>query len=271
MLDTTNIMVNRRDHFMIDIHTHIIPSVDDGPDTLEEAMRMLEDMADEGISRVISTSHFNSPQYDVSAEQVISGVEMLKKQIKVQNIPIELLTGHEIRIYPSLLDDLLTGEALTLGNSRYVLIEFPSREVPDFAEDVFTELLSQNFIPVIAHPERNRELIEKPEKLYQFAKNGVLSQVTTGSLAGHFGSKIKETALHFVEQNLVHALGSDVHNLTSRPLLFNKGIDVLDNKGLSDQADILLENNHRIAENSYIIMQEPIKPKKAWWKVFQRV
>lgn len=253
---------------MIDIHSHIIPAVDDGPKTMEEAVRMLEHMSDEGISTVISTSHFKSPQFDVSVDQVKNGVHLLKKQVEKEGIPLKILEGQEIRIYKDLVRDLLAGRALSLGNSQYVLVEFPSKEVPDFTVDLFKEMISNNFIPIIAHPERNRALMEKPEILYKFIKNGALAQVTTGSLSGHYGSKIKDTAISFVENNLVQAIGSDVHNLTTRPLLFNEGIDVLDRKNLSKQADILLENNHRIAENGNIIMQEPIKPKKAWWKVF---
>lgn len=253
---------------MIDIHSHIIPGVDDGPKTMDEAVRMLQHMSDEGISTVISTSHFKSPQFDVSVDQVKSGVHLLRKQVEHEGIPLHILEGHEIRIYKELMTDLLQGRALTLGNSHYVLVELPSKGVPDFAKDLFKEMLTNNFIPIIAHPERNRELMEKPDTLFTFVKNGVLSQVTSGSLSGHYGSKIRDTAISFVENNLVHAIGSDVHNLTTRPLLFNEGIDVLDNRNLSKQADILLENNHRIAENGNIIMQEPIKPKKAWWKVF---
>lgn len=255
---------------MIDIHSHIIPGVDDGPETLEEAVRMLQHVADEGFSYIVATSHFKSPHYDVSTPQIIQGVELLTKEIKKNNIPIEVLPGQEIRIYENIVQDLLNGDALPLGASRYVLIEFPSREVPEFAKDVCTELLSNNYVPIIAHPERNRELIERPEILYSFVKSGVLSQVTTGSLTGHYGKKIKETALQFIEKNLVHCLGSDMHNLTTRPFLFNEGVDVLDKGGLSKQADILLENNHRIRENGYVIVQEPIAPTKRWWKIFQK-
>lgn len=255
---------------MIDIHAHIIPGVDDGPETIEEAVRMLEDAAEQGITHIYATSHAKSPQYDVSVEQIKSGVALLREAVEANDIKINILHGQEIRIHPKLLEDLVEGKALPLGDSQYVLVEFPTREIPDYAETVFEKMLSNNYVPIIAHPEKNRPLMDKPELLYKFVKQGCLSQVTTGSLAGHFGSKIKDTALSFIRHQLVHCIGSDVHNLTSRPLLYNEGINELDKKGLSKQADILIENNFRIQEGKLVIVQEPMKPAKKWWNVFQR-
>ena len=255
---------------MIDIHAHIIPGVDDGPDTIEEAIRILEDAAEQGITHIYATSHAKSPNYDVSVEQIQSGVALLRDAVEANDIKINVLHGQEIRIHSKLLEELVEGKVLPLDNSQYVLVEFPTREIPDYAEAVFKKMLSNNYVPIIAHPEKNRPLMDKPELLYKFVKLGCLSQVTTGSLAGHFGNKIKDTAFTFVRHQLVHCVGSDVHNLTSRPLLYNEGLNELDTKGLSKQADILVENNFRIQEEKLVIVQEPMKPVKKWWNVFQR-
>jgi len=163
---------------------------------------------------------------------------------------------------------LKSGEALTLAGSKYVLLELPSGGIPAYTVTIIQELLSMNKIPIIAHPERNRAIADKPSRLLRLVNHGALAQVTAGSLAGHFGRGIQKLSLHLVEANLIHAYGSDVHNSTTRPALFEKGLDYLDKRKLHDTVDILLENNARILTNEDFILLEPkaLEPKK-WWQL----
>lgn len=254
---------------MLDMHTHILPGVDDGPSTLDESIRMLQIAEEEGIERIISTSHFQSPQYSVSHEQVAKGIELLKQELIKQKINVALYTGHEIRLYPEIVEDLKKGVALSLAKSNYVLVEFPSGEIPEYTEEVFREMLSNNYVPVIAHPERNKIIAENPNRLYHLVKHGALAQITASSLHGHFGSKVKQLAIQLIEANCIHFIGSDVHNLTTRPFYFNEGLDALEAKGLHESLNILLENNERIINNEAMVYCQPMRlEKKKWWKLF---
>ena len=115
-------------------------------------------------------------------------------------------------------------------------------------------LLGEGIIPIIAHPERNRAIAEKPARLERLVRHGALAQITAGSLAGHFGKNVQKLSLQLIEANLVHTYGSDVHNVDTRPLLFNKGLDYLEKKKHHDLADILLENNERIVQRQIAVL-----------------
>ncbi|MER2091088.1 MAG: CpsB/CapC family capsule biosynthesis tyrosine phosphatase, partial [Sporosarcina sp.] len=174
----------------------------------------------------------------------------------------------EVRLRDDLLDKLAAKEALTLAKSRYLLLELPSQAVPAYTVNVIQALLGEGIIPIIAHPERNRAIAEKPERLERLVRHGALAQITAGSVAGHFGRNIQKLSLQLLEANLIHTYGSDVHNTKTRPLLFNKGLDTMEKKKLHDMADILLENNDRILKNAPLFLLEPTIPnEKKWWKL----
>lgn len=253
---------------MIDMHTHILPGVDDGPEKMVESMELIEMAIAEGITDIIATPHVYNPHFDVRKQSVLAKINGLKKEIKKRNLAIQLHAGQEIRIQESTIEKLQSGEALTLANSKYVLLELPSSGIPAYTVHIIQGILNLNKVPIIAHPERNRAIAEKPSRLERLIHHGALSQVTAGSLAGHFGKSVQKLSLQLVEANLVHAYGSDVHNAATRPFLFNKGLDYLEKHKHHDIVDILLENNARILTNEDFILLEPgsVEAKK-WWQL----
>jgi len=151
--------------------------------------------------------------------------------------------------------------------SKYVLLELPSSGIPAYTVEVIQGILNLNKVPIIAHPERNRAISQKPERLAKLVNHGALAQITAGSLAGHFGKQVQQLSFRLVEANLIHTYGSDVHNPVTRPFLFEKGLAFLDKRKLQDIADILLENNDRILTNKDFILLEPNElESKKWWK-----
>lgn len=254
---------------MIDIHSHILFNVDDGPKTIEESFALLEAAAKEGITNIICTSHFNHPMYDVNANKVIEQVRNLQNELENRQIPITLHIGHEVRISEKTIEQCLSNEALKLAKSNYLLLELPSNTIPQYTPHIIRGLLSRNITPIIAHPERNKSIAEKPARLERLIRGGAVVQITAGSLAGHFGRTIQQLSLHLVLANLVHTYGSDAHNVTTRPFLFNEGLNYLEKKKATDAIDILLENNFRILKNTPLIIYEPeeIQMKK-WWNIF---
>jgi protein-tyrosine phosphatase len=254
---------------MFDIHSHILFGVDDGPKTIELSLEMLMQAEKEGITDIISTSHACHPQYHVQSTDVWQQVPQLQHALDERGIQLKIHTGHEVRITNDLLEKLERKEVLPLANSQYVLLELPSSNVPTYTKNMIVLLKSAGFTPIIAHPERNKAIAEKPVRLERLIREGAVAQITAGSLAGHFGKSIQKLSLELVQANLVHTYGSDVHNLTTRPFLFDEGLSFLEKKKQLDAVDILLENNARILENRIFILHEPdeIRSKK-WWQLF---
>lgn len=250
------------------MHSHILYGVDDGPTTLEESIELLEKAVEEGITGIISTSHAKHPQFHVDGKTVQEQLKQLEKEIAERNLPLKLYKGHEIRLHETLENSIHNGELFKLADSKYILLELPSHHVPLYTSNIVNELLSNQIIPIIAHPERNKGIVEKPERLARLVRQGAIAQITSGSLCGHFGRNIQKSALQLVDAHLVHTIGSDVHNLTKRPFLFDKGLTYLEKHGRSCYANLFLENNERIILNSDVILLDPeILKKKSWWRI----
>ena len=251
---------------MVDIHAHILPGVDDGPESMVESLGLLHQAEKEGITDIVVTPHAYHPQYNVKKEVVMESYNAVKEELSKLNLQIKLHLGQEIRIGDSILEQLKEGKALSLANSKYVLIELPSSIVPNYTIAIIQELLSMGKVPVIAHPERNKAIAEKPSRLLKLINHGAISQITAGSLAGHFGRNIQKTSMQLIECNLIHTYGSDVHSRKTRPFLFDAGLCYLEKHKRSETVDIFLENNARIIENKEVILLEPLEPApKKWW------
>ena len=253
---------------MIDIHSHLLFGVDDGPETVEGAMRMIEEAASEGITQLVVTPHAYSPQYHVPVPEVESQVRMLQDVINAADIDLTLSTGQEVRIHEYIITNLLNKNILTIANSRYLLLELPTQHVPAYTIPIIQNLISEGVVPIIAHPERNKGIAEKPERLERLVRHGALAQVTAGSVAGHFGKNVQKLSIQLIEANLIHAYGSDAHNTDNRPFLFNKGLEVLEKKMDTDTVDMLLLNNQQIIQNKLLAIYEPEIPvTRKWWQL----
>ena len=253
---------------MLDMHSHILWGVDDGSKSLEETMELLEIAKKEGISKIIATSHSKHPQYDVKYDVVSEQIELLKQKLDEHNIDLIVYTGHEVRLVENIVDLLKTNQIHTLANSQYLLLELPSSHVPKYTKNIVDALIAEGITPIIAHPERNKGIAEKPERLERLVRAGAVAQITAGSLAGHFGKQVQKLSLDLVKANLVHTYGSDVHNLTTRPFLFDEGLSYLEKQKLNNTVDLFLENNERIVENQPFILLEPEEiKKKKWWQI----
>lgn len=255
---------------MIDMHSHFLFGVDDGPKTIEDTLRIIEQAAQEGITNMIATPHAFSPHFHVSREEIEGQIELLKDVVQAAKIPVSLHTGQEVRLCENLVEKVIMKEAMTLADSRYLLLELPTQSVPAYTVNIIQSLLGEGYIPIIAHPERNRAIAEKPERLERLVRHGALAQITAGSVAGHFGKNVQRLSLQLIEANLIHTYGSDVHNLTTRPPFFEKGLDYLEKKKLHDIADILLDNNERILRDESLFLLEPEVPiSRKWWQLIR--
>ncbi|MEQ6028423.1 tyrosine-protein phosphatase [Staphylococcus saccharolyticus] len=242
---------------MIDIHNHILINVDDGPKSKEEMLNLLKQAKSEGVTEIIATPHHLSPAYDNDKQQVLSKVEELLSMNEVQEIGIKMYPGQEIRITDQILPGLEDGSILSLNNSKYLLIELPSGGVPHYTERLFYELLSKGYVPIIAHPERNKSISQDLDKLYQLVKAGALSQLTTSSLLGENGKKIQKLSIQMLENNLTHFIASDAHHSEIRPF---KMSSVFKDKKLNKfekDLESFLKNAESVVNNTDIVKKQP--------------
>lgn len=248
---------------MIDIHSHILPGVDDGARTIEDALAMGRAAVDEGITTIVATPHHKNGSYDNPTHQILAAVEQLNELFIKEHLPLKVLPGQEVRVTGELLKDYETGEIVPLaGDSRYVLIEFPANHVPKYAEQLLFDVQLKGLVPVIAHPERNAEIAERPDFLYQLVKKGALVQLTAASIAGHFGKNIKKLSLQLIEANLAHVIASDAHNTTNRSFRMREAYKTMEKEFGISTVYMLQENAELMIRNETVYRDEPMRVKK---------
>lgn len=202
---------------LIDIHSHILPGIDDGPQSNALFLKMAEMAAQSGIAHLYATPHHLNRNFENTKSKIIAQVKIANEQLAEKNIPLVIHLGQEVRIPHDFFRSLNSDELLTYDNKgMYMLIELPSRDVSTYTFEIIYELLVIGITPIIAHPERNLELLANPDLLYEFVDEGALTQITAGSILGHFGRRVKSYAGQIIEHHLAHFIASDAHNTTSR-------------------------------------------------------
>jgi protein-tyrosine phosphatase len=239
---------------MIDIHSHILPGLDDGAGSLEDALAMARYAVAEGIRQMVATPHVTTGLYPNNRETILAAIVQFRRVLLEKEIPLEVLPGAEYHLEPDLPRRLVQGELLTINDrGRCLLVELPAALVPDYTAAVFYELQLNGVTPVIAHPERNAGFIREHLLLHQLVERGALVQITAGSLVGVFGSKVAAAARAFLEQGCVHFIASDAHSCTGRlPLLVPATVEALRLLG-EEQGHILVTRNpHRAVQGEHI-------------------
>ncbi|HCM85206.1 MULTISPECIES: tyrosine-protein phosphatase [Enterococcus] len=217
---------------MIDLHSHILPGVDDGAQTLEDSLEMARKAISQGITHLMCTPHHNNGKYNNPADKIIRDVAALQKELDQRGLDLTLLEGQEVRLTEYLLTAIKREEILfTDLDNTYLLIEFPTNEIPIYAEQVFYHLLSQGHVPVIVHPERNAVFREEPNRLVSFLEMGTLTQLTAPSIVGIFGSEIQKTARLMLEHQMLYMVASDAHNLRHRTFLMKEAYEEIQKIG----------------------------------------
>jgi protein-tyrosine phosphatase len=248
---------------MIDIHCHILPGIDDGAKTIQDSIDLAKSAVAEGIDTIIATPHHRNGKYDNTKTDILPLVSELNETLKQEFINLEVLPGQECRIYGEILQDYHNGEILPLNiDSQYMFIEFPSSSVPRYAERLFYDIQVEGLIPVIVHPERNAELIERPDKLYKLVKNGAVTQLTASSLVGYFGKNIQKFSQQIIEANLTHFIASDAHNIHNRSFKMEEAMDYIEKKYGIDAVYYFTENAELLVGNKTIYKEIPEEIKK---------
>ncbi|PLR85067.1 tyrosine protein phosphatase [Bacillus canaveralius] len=248
---------------MIDIHCHILPGIDDGARTIDDSIAMAKLAYQEGIRTIIATPHHQNGKYSNVKKDILAKVTELNKALEEAVVPVQILPGQETRIYGEMLEDYEQEEILTINNgNRYLFVEFPSAHVPRYAERLLFDIQLKGLVPIIVHPERNQEIIEHPELLYQLVKKGALTQVTAASVAGHFGKNIKKFSLQVIDANLAHFVSSDAHNVSTRSFKMVEALDEIEKRYGVDMVYYFTENAELLVEGQTVYKEVPEKIKK---------
>ncbi|SCC29867.1 protein-tyrosine phosphatase [Fictibacillus enclensis] len=248
---------------LIDVHSHILPNVDDGAQDLASSLDMARQAVDNGITTVYATPHHRNGRYENTKDDILMKTDELNLALSQHQIPLTILPGQEVRIYSEFLDDLAAGELLTLNNqNKYILIELPSNRVPSYTSQIIYECTLQDITPVIVHPERNSEFMENPDLLYELVKEGALTQVTASSITGAFGKKISSFSMKLIDHHLTHIIASDAHNISSRGFSLWEAYNEIGKKFNETVSYYLRENAQLLFNNESIYAEEPTRIKK---------
>ena len=200
---------------MYDLHAHILPGVDDGPAEMEDSIEIARIAAANGTRSMLATPHRKDVTELSSARHIRELTSELQRRIDEERIDLTLAVGMENHIDAALPDDVIAGKALTMNGSRHILVEMPffgGIEEHDYVEDALLGLQAQGLTPVFAHPERIEAFQRQPRLLERYIGMGMLSQLTRGSLLGHWGEEIRQFSLELLRNRMAHILSSDTHS-----------------------------------------------------------
>lgn len=210
---------------MIDLHCHYLPFLDDGAQSVTEAVTLSVVSYNSGITHAVLTPHLYAGRWD-NPESVTRGpFEAFHKLLKASAIPLELRLAAEVHLLPEALEMARRNELPTLGHwrgDRVVLLELPDGHVPAGAEKAAEFLMSLGYRPMIAHPERNKDVMRDVRRFKPFVDMGCLAQVTAASVTGAFGEPAAKCAAQLIDAGAVTVLATDAHNMAHRPPLLRE-------------------------------------------------
>lgn len=213
---------------MIDIHSHIIPKIDDGAKNLDISLKLLQIARDNGTKGIVATPHYYKGFYNFEYNNIGKEVEELKEMAKDNFIDIDIYYVQEICFFQGMFKELEEGRIGTINGTKYILIEFPLDEFSKNIFDEIYELQIRGIQPIIAHPERYKIFKDKPEEINKFIEEGYLFQLNSGSILGEFSKETRKTAEIFLKNNVYSFVGSDAHNLERRTTSLGNVIKALD-------------------------------------------
>lgn len=224
-----------------DMHSHLIPGVDDGAQTMDDSLQLLQKMQALGYKKCITTPHIKMDIYPNSEEKLRRVFDQLQEEKVRAGIGIEVELAAEYYLDDTFAERLKDRELLCFGKQRYVLMEFSFTTPPVFEEDTFKRVLDRGYIPILAHFERYLYFHGKPEVAEKYRKIGVNTQMNLLSLTGHYGPEIRKQAERMVDDCLFDFVGTDAHRIQhlqlledhlSLPYLAELGKRLVKNQGL---------------------------------------
>jgi len=229
---------------MVDLHCHILPGLDDGPEKMELSLEMAESAIADGITHVVATPH-SSDEYHFDFARVQDVRQQLQEKMGSR---LTVASGCDFHLNPENMDALRADAPRFCINQRdYLLVEFNEYSIPPAMDQRLHEIQLLGLRPIITHPERNPILRAQTDRLARWVRHGCYVQVTAGSLTGAFGPSAQKDAWRWLAEGLVHFVASDAHNMSGRPLRLRPAYDVVREQYGEEKARALFLENPKAA------------------------
>lgn len=244
---------------MTDLHCHILPGIDDGAKDVSVSLELLRREKQDGVNNIAFTSHFNSERTTIEAytEKRARAFDTLCGALKNEPMDFEFKLGAEVFFSPKLCD--LDVGKLCMGDTSYMLIEFPTTHKPHFISQTLQDLQARGILPLIAHIERYPYVMNNPQLLYQWVAAGAYAQINAGAL---LDAKTRKQLLKFISWGLVHVVSTDTHSPDKRPPKMREAIDILEKKLGPEAAQEIVRNGDELFHDQELDSSQPHNPKK---------
>lgn len=254
---------------MIDIHSHILHGMDDGPLDQMRSIEMAKAAVRAGITHLFATPHHLNEKYNNPKSNILDRVLEINRYLQQVNIPLIIHPGQELRIHQDLFLSLERDELLTLDDrNQYLLLELPSNRVPSYTQEMVYELILKGITPIIAHPEKNREFIENSNLFFELVQEGALTQLTSGSIIGQFGKKVKSFSEKIIEHHMAHFIATDAHNIGKRGFSLQEAYEIITKKYGIQQTFYFKENAEIFISGGYPHVEQPLPIRKKILGIF---
>lgn len=248
---------------MIDIHSHILPNIDDGSRSVEETFNLLKEAHKAGFTTIVSTSHCFLGHYEAEENIRKTYIDAINQKLPDIIPDLRICIGSEIYVTNNMVSLIEEHKASSINSTKYVLFELPFEHQIQNLKDIVYNLLGHNYIPIIAHPERYKYVQKDPNMLLELIDLGVLFQSNFASIIGWYGKEPKKTVKQLIENNFVHFLASDVHRqetiYTQIPDILEELKEIISEEKIEELTTI---NPKLVLENQKIHIQKPTKIKK---------
>ena len=255
---------------MIDLHSHIIPEVDDGSPDWQTTIEMCRIAVADGIDTMVATPHMLDGLYNVERETIIKKTSKLKNQLRQKDIRLTVLPGADVHIDFDFVNLLRGGKLVTINDTgKYILVEFPHDVLPKSIDKLLFSIQMAGTVPIITHPERHFEVQRKPDIVYRWVVAGNLIQVTAASITGEMGKAAKDCSMRLLKSGLVHLVASDAHSSTWRAPGLSKARKIVADILSQESADkIFIQTPQLVIDGRKFEAPEPEKINQKGMKTF---
>ena len=242
---------------IIDIHCHILPAIDDGPDELAECLEMIEQASAAGTRMIVATPHVIYKEHQPKWTDIVARCHTLTASARERGLAIDIVPGAEVAIMPEIVREF-HGNEYCINGGKYMLTELPMLQMPNYVDSVVFGLQTRGITPILAHPERYPEVIRNPEIVLDWLHKGLLSQVNSKSITGLFGEEVQRCADILLHNQVVTCVASDAHTSRGRnPKMQDVYNLLVDRLGAAYAEQLFYSNPDRIVKSERVEQRVP--------------
>ncbi len=249
----------------VDIHSHIIAEIDDGATSLADSLMMIKQAFESGTRYIVATPHVIWHEHQPQWSDICDKCQKLNELLNSEGMDITVVPGAEVALAPELLDKIKPGE-YCLNHGKYMLVELPMLQMPQYAEAVIFGLQTKGIRPIMAHPERYPDVIKNPELVLEWLHKGLLLQVNSKSITGLFGPEVQKCVLALLHNRVVSFVASDAHSPGGRNTKLSGAYELVAEQYGADYAEqIFVTNPHAVLDSKNVSVVKPesfIAPRK---------